>query len=67
MKHARYKYYTYVRQEFLKEDWNRDRIQEAIFDEGIDPSFKVLILFLQINELHILSLWFLLTEPFFIR
>lgn len=36
--HARYKYYTNVRQEYLKSDWNRGRIQEAIFDEGI-PCF----------------------------
>ncbi|WP_417319135.1 DegT/DnrJ/EryC1/StrS family aminotransferase [Emcibacter sp.] len=35
VKHARYKYYTYVDETKLKPDWNRDRIREAIWDEGI--------------------------------
>ncbi len=33
--HAYYKYYTFVRPERLKQDWNRDRILEAIRAEGI--------------------------------
>lgn len=36
--HARYKYYTTVIPSKLKEGWNRDRIQEAIYEEGI-PCF----------------------------
>ena len=35
MNHARYKYYTYVDPAQLKPDWDRDRIREAIWDEGI--------------------------------
>lgn len=33
--HARYKYYTYVVPSLLKEGWNRDRIQNAFWEEGI--------------------------------
>jgi len=39
MVHARYKYYTYVIPSKLKPDWNRDRIREAIWNEGI-PCFS---------------------------
>lgn len=37
--HAYYKYYVFVRPEFLKADWNRDRIMNAIIAEGI-PCFS---------------------------
>jgi dTDP-4-amino-4,6-dideoxygalactose transaminase len=33
--HAYYKYYTFVRPDMLKSDWNRDRIMTAITAEGI--------------------------------
>jgi dTDP-4-amino-4,6-dideoxygalactose transaminase len=33
--HAYYKYYAFVRPEYLKPDWSRDRILEAIRAEGI--------------------------------
>jgi len=36
--HAYYKYYVFVRPEKLKDDWNRDRVMEAINAEGI-PCF----------------------------
>tara|TARA_R110000868_G_scaffold8205_3_gene42611 strand:- start:197906 stop:199069 length:1164 start_codon:yes stop_codon:yes gene_type:complete len=39
MKHANYKYYTYVRPEMLKADWSRDRIMQAITEKGI-PCFS---------------------------
>lgn len=35
IEHAYYKYYVFIRPEFLKEGWNRDRIMEAINAEGI--------------------------------
>lgn len=38
MVNACYKYYTYVRQDLLKEGWDRDRIQDCFWDEGI-PCF----------------------------
>ena len=37
--HAYYKYYAFIRQEGLKEGWNRDRLMEAINAEGI-PCFS---------------------------
>lgn len=37
--HSYYKYYVFVRQEYLKKDWNRQRILEAINAEGI-PCFS---------------------------
>jgi dTDP-4-amino-4,6-dideoxygalactose transaminase len=37
--HAYYKYYTFVKTEGLKSDWNRDRIMDAINAEGI-PCFS---------------------------
>ena len=37
--HAFYKYYVYIRPEFLEKDWSRDRIIEAITKEGI-PCFQ---------------------------
>ncbi len=37
--HARYKYYTCVNPHELKDGWDRDRIREAIWDEGI-PCFS---------------------------
>jgi len=37
--HAYYKYYVYIRPEFLEKDWSRDRIIEAITKEGI-PCFQ---------------------------
>ena len=33
--HARYKYYTYVNNNNLKDGWNRDGIQEALWGNGI--------------------------------
>jgi len=36
--HARYKYYTYVNTEELKDGWSRDRIQDAFWEEGV-PCF----------------------------
>jgi len=36
--HAYYKYYTFVRPEKLKPGWDRDRIMQAIMDEGIPCS-----------------------------
>jgi dTDP-4-amino-4,6-dideoxygalactose transaminase len=33
--HAYYKYYTFVRPDMLKSDWNRDRIMNAVTAEGI--------------------------------
>jgi dTDP-4-amino-4,6-dideoxygalactose transaminase len=33
--HAYYKYYTFVRPECLKADWDRDRIMNAIVAEGV--------------------------------
>jgi dTDP-4-amino-4,6-dideoxygalactose transaminase len=35
MEHAYYKYYVFVRDEKLKSGWNRDRIMQAINDEGV--------------------------------
>lgn len=37
--HARYKYYTYIVPSKLKPDWDRDRIREAIWAEGV-PCFS---------------------------
>ncbi|MBK5275234.1 MAG: DegT/DnrJ/EryC1/StrS family aminotransferase [Desulfuromonadales bacterium] len=37
--HAYYKYYTFIRPDFLKVDWNRDRIIDAVIAEGI-PCFS---------------------------
>jgi dTDP-4-amino-4,6-dideoxygalactose transaminase len=37
--HAYYKYYTFVRPELLRDDWDRDRIIQAINAEGI-PCFS---------------------------
>lgn len=37
--HAYYKYYVFVRPEFLKADWDRDRIMNAIVAEGV-PCFS---------------------------
>lgn len=34
--HAGYKCYVFVKPEFLKEDWNRDRIIEALHSKGVD-------------------------------
>lgn len=33
--HARYKYYTYVDQNKLKKGWDRDRIQDAFWQDGV--------------------------------
>jgi hypothetical protein len=33
--HSYYKYYAFVRPEYLLPDWDRDRIMQAIIDEGI--------------------------------
>lgn len=38
-RHAYYKYYTYVRPEFLQPGWDRDRIMQAIVAEGV-PCFS---------------------------
>ncbi len=38
IEHAYYKYFVFVKPQSLKEDWNRDRIYEAINAEGI-PCF----------------------------
>jgi dTDP-4-amino-4,6-dideoxygalactose transaminase len=37
--HAYYKYYAFVEPEKLRADWNRDRIMQAINDEGV-PCFS---------------------------
>jgi dTDP-4-amino-4,6-dideoxygalactose transaminase len=37
--HSYYKYYVFLRPEFLREGWNRDRLQAAIVAEGI-PCFS---------------------------
>ena len=37
--HAYYKYYTFVRPEYLRAGWNRDHVMQAINDEGI-PCFS---------------------------
>ncbi len=39
IEHAFYKYYVFLRLEQLREDWNRDRIVEAIIKEGV-PCFQ---------------------------
>lgn len=39
VKHAYYKYYVFVRPEYLKAGWSRDRIMDAIVEEGI-PCFS---------------------------
>jgi dTDP-4-amino-4,6-dideoxygalactose transaminase len=39
IKHAYYKYYTFIRPEMLKKGWSRDKIIEAISAEGI-PCFS---------------------------
>jgi dTDP-4-amino-4,6-dideoxygalactose transaminase len=39
IKHAYYKYYVFVRPEYLKADWNRDRIIETLNTRGI-PCFS---------------------------
>jgi len=35
VRHSYYKYDVYIRPEYLREGWNRNRIQEAISAEGI--------------------------------
>ena len=39
VEHAEYKHYVFVRPEFLKGDWSRDRIVEAISQRGV-PCFQ---------------------------
>jgi dTDP-4-amino-4,6-dideoxygalactose transaminase len=39
IEHAYYKYYVFIWPEYLKDDWNRDRIIEALNEKGI-PCFS---------------------------
>ena len=39
VRHAYYKYYVFVKQELLREDWNRDRIIDAVTKAGV-PCFS---------------------------
>lgn len=38
VRHAYYKFYTFVRPETLKPDWNRDRILAALLEQGVPVS-----------------------------
>ncbi|KGY11313.1 aminotransferase [Vibrio tubiashii] len=39
IEHAEYKHYIFVRPEYLKPDWTRDRIIEAIVEQGV-PAYQ---------------------------